>query len=664
MRHHARSVSMKYLTLMLMLVTTAAPATFAQKPAESSDGEDLTSQLGESLKPAIVMGVIDEDMIEELMLAAYVASGSPVDSSQETPKPGQEDREFFGDLYEQLAEAVKNGQMTREQSEVIWEEALSDVKSYYGEYDRRGEEPEQSWASGSMRAGAMSFARLSIPDPGDLETLTRPEFLKRDASAITRRLELDDLNATIVASLVEDYVEDYLARAQALREEMRTGFRAMNARQTAGHIQVIDSITIDRQAVRATAESWGKGEDAVQWAQDGINRFEEAIERVRTGLKEERRFLEENGFTNGANDAFEMIDRIEAFARYRRSARTRLLSELRTVLPESSLEEFEIMVVELLLENARQETSLGGTRIDLMQAIKETSQDTPGMLAEARPTVIKQNNTLIEISDQWMDARIKRELSGFKLAGVMFDRGGIKKLSNGLEIEDSGPEIDAFIRDVRQEIEAEIRLRDATLSGIEVITDSLRNRTEDIAETFRRRAYLQGFSEQMRVRWCERASDCAMDRAEEDSELLESLLEIQESIEERLPALRTRAIMDRIESEPRMARAKVRAFTDGSSVMNTDARLLLKEPGFDAFDDLDDQIDTLLTGLMSEELMKSCPRKPGTPLGTGMEKTDSKNGKDGQAGSKSGKAAGKAAGKGGGKGGRGGRGRGASGGGK
>ena len=664
MRHHARSVSMKYLTLMLMLVTTAAPATFAQKPAESSDGEDLTSQLGGSLKPAIVMGVIDEDMIEELMLAAYVASGSPVDSSQETPKPGQEDREFFGDLYEQLAEAVKNGQMTREQSEVIWEEALADVKSYYGEYDRRGEEPEQSWASGSMRAGAMSFARLSIPDPGDLETLTRPEFLKRDASAITRRLELDDLNATIVASLVEDYVEDYLARAQALREEMRTGFRAMNARQTAGHIQVIDSIMIDRQAVRATAESWGKGEDAVQWAQDGITRFEEAIERVRTGLKEERRFLEENGFTNGANDAFEMIDRIEAFARYRRSARTRLLSELRTVLPESSLEEFEIMVVELLLENARQETSLGGTRIDLMQAIKETSQDTPGMLAEARPTVIKQNNTLIEISDQWMDARIKRELSGFKLAGVMFDRGGIKKLSNGLEIEDSGPEIDAFIRDVREEIEAEIRLRDATLSGIEVITDSLRNRTEDIAETFRRRAYLQGFSEQMRVRWCERASDCAMDRAEEDSELLESLLEIQESIEERLPALRTRAIMDRIESEPRMARAKVRAFTDGSSVTNTDARLLLKEPGFDAFDDLDDQIDTLLTGLMSEELMKSCPRKPGTPLGTGMEKTDSKNGKDGQAGSKSGKAAGKAAGKGGGKGGRGGRGRGASGGGK
>ena len=655
---------MKSVTLVLIVMMINARFALAQEPAESSEGGDLTSQLEESLKPAIMMGVIDEDMIEELMLAAYVASGSPVDSSQETSKPGQEDREFFGDLYEQLAEAVKNGQMTREQSEVIWEEALADVKSYYGEYDRRGEEPEQSWASGSMRAGAMSFARLSIPDPGDLETLTRPEFLKRDASAITRRLELDDLNATIVASLVEDYVEDYLARAQALREEMRTGFRAMNARQTAGHIQVIDSIMIDRQAVRATAESWGKGEDAVQWAQDGISRFEEAIERVRTGLKEERRFLEENGFTNGANDAFEMIDRIEAFARYRRSARTRLLSELRTVLPESSLEEFEIMVVELLLENARQETSLGGTRIDLMQAIKETSQDTPGMLAEARPTVIRQNDTLIEISDQWMDARIKRELSGFKLAGVMFDKGGIRKLSNGLEIEDSGPEIDAFIRDVREEIEAEIRLRDATLSGIEVITDSLRNRTEDIAETFRRRAYLQGFSEQMRVRWCERASDCAMDRAEDDSELLESLLEIQESIEERLPALRTRAIMDRIESEPRMARAKVRAFTDGSSVMNTDARLLLKEPGFDAFDDLDDQIDTLLTGLMSEELMKSCPRKPGTPLGTGMEKTDSKNGKDGQAGSKSGKAAGKAAGKGGGKGGRGGRGRGASGGGK
>ena len=132
-------------------------------------------------------------MAEAIMLAAYVASGSPVGSSQETAKPGQEDREFFGELYQQLAESVKNGQMTREQSELIWEEALADVKSYYAEYERRGETPERSWATGSMRAGAMSFARLSIPDPGDMSTLTRPEFLKRDAATIARRLELDEV---------------------------------------------------------------------------------------------------------------------------------------------------------------------------------------------------------------------------------------------------------------------------------------------------------------------------------------------------------------------------------------------------------------------------------------------------------------------------------------
>ena len=485
---------MKYLTLMLVFMATTAHATFAQKPSESTGNGDLTSQLEESLRPAIVTGVIDEGMIEALMLAAYVASGSPIESSQETPKPGQEDRAFFGDLYEQLAEAVKTGQMTEADSEQIWEEALADVKSYYEEYDRRGEEPERSWATGSMRAGAMSFARLSIPDPGDLETLTRPEFLKRDASSIARRLDLDELNATIVASLVEDYVDDYLARAQALREEMRIGFRAMNARETSGHIEIIENITIDRSAVRSVAESWGKGEDAVQWAEDGINRFEEAIELVRTGLIEERRFLTENGFANGTNDAFQMIDRIKDFARYRPTARNRLLDELRTVLPESSLEEFEVMVVELLLENARQEADLGGTTIDLMQAIEETTKSTPDMLAEARPAVIEENTTLIGLADQWMDARIKREISGFRLAGTMFDKGGIKKLSNGLEREDSGPEIDAFMRDVRDELESSIRFRDATLSGVEVITDALRDRPQDIGENFRRRAYLQGFT--------------------------------------------------------------------------------------------------------------------------------------------------------------------------
>ena len=131
---------MKYLTLMLVFVTTTAPATFGQKTSETPEDGDLTSQLQESLRPAIVTGVIDESMIEAIMLAAYVASGSPVDSSQETPKPGQEDRAFFGDLYQQLAEAVKTGQMTEADSEQIWEEALADVKSYYQEYDRRGEE--------------------------------------------------------------------------------------------------------------------------------------------------------------------------------------------------------------------------------------------------------------------------------------------------------------------------------------------------------------------------------------------------------------------------------------------------------------------------------------------------------------------------------------------
>ncbi len=637
---------MKHLTTMLILMLTTTQTAFAQKEETSSGDGDLTSQLQESLRPAIVTGVIDEEMIEAIMLAAYVASGSPVGSSQETPKPGQEDREFFGELYDQLAEAVKNGQMTREDSELIWEEAMSDVKSYYEEYERRGEQPERSWATGSMHAGAMSFARLSIPDPGDMETLTRPEFMKRDASTIARGLDLDDVNSTLVASLIEDYVDEYLAGASALREEMRTGFRAMNARATVEHLQVIEGITIDRSSVRAVAESWGKGERAVQWAEDGIDRFERAIELVRTGLIEERRFLIENGRTGGSDDAFDMVDRIKSFARQRGSARMELLNELRTVLPESSLEEFEIIVVELLLENARRIARLGGTRIDLMQAVEETAAEAPDMLAESRRTAIDQNTSLIEIADQWMDARIQREISGFTLAGAMFAGGGIKGLSDGLAKEDSGPEVDAFMRDVRNELESSIRFRDATLNGVEVIAGALRDRPGELADDFKRRAYLQGFKEQMRVRWCERASDCAMDRAEDDPELLESLLEIQESIEQRLPALRTRAILDRIESEPRLARAKVRAYTDGSSNMKTDARLLLKEPGFDAFDDLDDQIHTLLTSLLTEELMEQCPRKPGTPLGTGMDKTDSKKGKDGRAGSKSGKGAGTSAGKG------------------
>ena len=276
----------------------------------------------------------------------------------------------------------------------------------------------------------------------------------------------------------------------------------MNARQTNRYLASIDRITIDRAAVRSAAESWGKGEEAVQWAEDGIDRFEQAIAKVRSGLIEERRFLMENGQVNENDDAFQKVSRkITDFARRRRPARDELLNELRTVLPESSLEAFENVVIELLIKNARQEATLGGTRIDLMQVIEETTENEPGLLAETRPIVIEQNATLVELADQWMDASIAREISGFTLTGVMFEKGP-QESERRSEAEDSD-RIDVFLRDVRDELESSTN-SGMPLWGASRYLDALRAGPADLGETSDA-APVQGFSEQMRVRRCERA---------------------------------------------------------------------------------------------------------------------------------------------------------------
>ena len=112
---------MRWLALMMTVLASATPqVTFAQKPAESSGEGDLTGQLEEALRPAMATGVIDESMIEALMLAAYVASGSPIESGDDNQKPGQEDRAVFGELYQQLAEAVQTGQMTNSARPLIF----------------------------------------------------------------------------------------------------------------------------------------------------------------------------------------------------------------------------------------------------------------------------------------------------------------------------------------------------------------------------------------------------------------------------------------------------------------------------------------------------------------------------------------------------------------
>ena len=118
----------------------------------------------------------------------------------------------------------------------------------------------------------------------------------------------------------------------------------------------------------------------------------------------------------------------------------------------------------------------------------------------------------------------------------------------------------------------------------------------------------------MRRRWCEEAIDDALMLEDLPEETLAAIVELGEYVEFNLPELQARAIEDRMVLEPRLGRAMVEGLGDEYAEAKSMGDETWREPGYQRFDRLDDEVGGRLLAILGPARVEALP--PHRSLGT------------------------------------------------
>ena len=511
----------------------------------------------------------------------------------------QEELDAFGG---ELKDAVMNGSISREDALSTWMTVMDE--SGKGQETEDGK--ENDWSDrleNAARNGRMASIHLRIPDGGDVRVLTRPEFLRRDLQYFGRELRLDEATRSIIELLLDDYVNTYEQRTEELRSAIRES-RGRAGRQW--RIREVDrartmfndlagSIDWDRARSRV-AERIGDGEKQAGMIA-AIDRFAETLPNVQQAIEQRHASLDRT--IESAPEGPDVLRLAANLQAERPRMRAELIESIRLVLDDRQKEALEAIFDQFILEQGRLDSKLGGSRIDLEGALELSLEDRP-MDDGTRETLEEATGEVLQLVDQWTNARIDRERSGLELF-VAYERSG-------------EPGAERMARNHAQratsELNAAIAIRDRLLAAQSEIETVLAGSDQEVARRFVATTREQGFAPQMRTRWSERALASALACADLDEDARDVLIEYESAVSEQLEPIRMQAILDRMDVEPRIAREKIRDITDeaGDSLGLAGWR----EPGVDRFEVLDDQVDmqldSLLQGLACAE---SLPRRPG-----------------------------------------------------
>jgi hypothetical protein len=229
---------------------------------------------------------------------------------------------------------------------------------------------------------------------------------------------------------------------------------------------------------------------------------------------------------------------------------------------------------------------------------------------------------LLLLADQWTKARIDRERSGLEMFVAYEQSGeaGAERLARG------------HAQRATSELNAAISIRDRLLAGRSELGDTLARTDPESATRFMTITQQQGFAPQLRTRWSERALAQALSCTDLDDEIRDNLLQYESDVTTRLQPIRMEAIQERMTTEPRIARHKIRNITEepGESL----GLVGWSEPGMVEFKMLDEQVAEQLEALLQNlACAESLPRRQGAIDRKELEGEKSKNG-DGKASGK------------------------------
>lgn len=617
----------------VLLLHSGAGAYIQDDEGTGGDGsEQILADLGADLRVAIFAEVLPKEEAIAIWETAAEALTSEHWEAEEASESDVGDREAMGILGDGLKDAIASGQMSEEEAAAIWEQMMVDLKHFYMEQE--SEEGRKlapgAWQRSLYQSGGMLMTRLRAPDPGRIRTLLRPEFLHRDAAYLRSELQVEKSIATIIEAILEDYIDAYSARVDAFQEALHQSRRRGSLDKVDGVLARMQGVSLDRDRA---AERIGIIQNAEKRQRmfDALDNFENNLGKVRNALQAKRAVILENGNVPDRATIHRMFAELKS---YRDQQRRMVVENIEAILPPNKSGELQWALHQLRLEQARNESTLGGMDVDLVVAVekaldgKELDGNTAQLLQESIPLIASSAQT-------WTNGTIRREGKGLKLATVKL-QGDDSRISAASQ---------DYTSTLLSELSVLINLRNVIQSSILKIAASLQANDPTAANRFQQITKEQGFAGQMRQRWCQKALAAALKIEGLDEAIIVELLQIQEDIAPQLDVMREQAIRHRLEEEPRVARGNIQQMRNPDAPQPISV-FAIQGPNYAEFNRLDEQVQRQLTAFLSEEQFRSLPRRPGTRL----SKEESKDGSDKDGGKGKGKGKGKGEGKAGGKG--------------
>lgn len=538
----------------------------------------------------------------------YVFANAPVDEEGEL--------EDFGGT---LKAAVMSGAMSQEDAIkayfIIAERLGRGIKE--ANSDKKGASSDKKGASkdSKKQENQKRSFNLNTPSPLNVEALLQPEFLRRDLLTISEDMGLDKTQQIILEAILENYEDSFNTVIVPLQQALQNYERDATNRwlsDVLGNIAIPDAIDAEN-SIREQIAEWRVSKN-LEEDNEALQEFEERLLTLTRNMDERLDALRMRVATD-----ISMLENIDVtssdlltIAKKLRDDREQLrldfIQSMYVILLKEQLGEndaiFNNAISSQQIRNMLNHGRFSGDSMNLWSALSQVdipiSEDDvyPGAFNHAK-TILKNRVTdIAELFDARLTATINREIAGLELQ-VKIDLAGVDSQHTDEPINAS-----KFENKIKKETSSSIEVRDGLLILLEESMVGCKTQYDrELLSKYRTASLRQGFPQEMRMRWCEIATDMALKIKSLDATIVEALNVIDVEMTIALIILQKEAISKRIEHENELADSQF----EPKKEKNEKQFELRLGMNYDEFEELNRNVEIQIESMLTIEQFETIP---------------------------------------------------------
>ena len=532
----------------------------------------------------------------------FTFANAPVDAEREL-------EEFGGTL----KAAVMSGAMSQEDA----------TKAYFIIAERLGlgiKEANSDKKSASKESKKQENQKRSLylhtPSPLNVEALFQPEFLRRDLLTISEDMGLDKTQQIILEAILENYEDSFNTVIVPLQQALQNYGRAATNRwlsDVLGNIAIPDAIDAEN-SIREQIAEWRVSKD-LEEDNEALQEFEERLLTLTRNMDKRLDVLRARVATDISK--LENIDITSSdllvIAKKLRDDREQLrldfIQSIHVILLEKQRGENDAIYNNAIssqqIRNMLHHGRFSGDSMDLWSALSQVdipiSEDDvyPGAFNQAKSILKNRVTDIAELFDARLTATINREIAGLELQ-VKIDLAKVDSPHTDEPINAS-----QFENKIKKETSSSIEVRDGLLILLEESMVGCKTQYDrELLSKYRTASLRQGFPQEMRMRWCEIATDMALKIKSLDATIVEALNVIDEEMTIALIILQKEAISKRIEHENELADSQF----EPKKEKNEKQFELRLGMNYDKFEELNRNVEIQIESILTSEQFVTIPK--------------------------------------------------------